>query len=163
MSVQYADDASKWALRQFWWSVSVPTLLKRSPPNCCAPNSPRKRRDRFAIRSWDVKKPQLSYPWPSKGLEPTESEETLVVTSAQAKVGGEGGVDLLLFGWASLATFWSSDLRADTALLVGATTIDAAICESLRWGTDSLLHGKVKVSCLQRQSGKCPNTDTNYS
>jgi hypothetical protein len=63
--------------------------------------------------------------WVSKGLDSTESKETLVVTSAQAKVGGEGGAELTLFGWASLATFWNSDLRAGTALLLGAHGYDA--------------------------------------
>ena len=47
------------------------------------------------------------------------------MTSAQAKVGGEDGAELPLLGWASQATFWNSDLRADTALLLGAPGYDS--------------------------------------
>src|ERR1700730_7878749 len=124
MSVQYADDASKWALRQFWWSVSVPTWLKRSPPNFCAPNSARNRIGPLGLH---VPRPDRNpvSTCASNGLDSTESKETLVVTSAQAKVGGEGGAELPLLGWASQATFWNSDLRADTALLLGAPGYDS--------------------------------------
>src|SRR4029077_416135 len=120
MSVQYADDASKWALRQLWWSVSAATLLKRSPPNFCVPNSP---------RELDWTTGSLHIPGPDcnpvstqarKSLEPTKSKETLVVASARAKGGGGGGGDLPLCGSTSLATLQTSDLRADTALPPGA-------------------------------------------
>ena len=57
------------------------------------------------------------------------------MTSAQAKVGGEDGAELPLLGWASQATFWNSDLRADTRYYLGHTaTIHDTICESFKWG-----------------------------
>src|SRR6267154_3154965 len=138
MSVQYADDASKWALRQFWWSVSVATLVKRSPPNCCAPNSPKNRIGPLGPlhRSGRDRSPVSTRA--SKGLGPTESRETSVATSVQAKVGGVGGVggvDLPPCGWTSLATLRTSDLRADTALPFGAPGYDPSHnLEALKWG-----------------------------
>src|SRR5258706_14367278 len=104
MSVQYADDASKWALREFWWAISVLTSLKRSPPNFCPPNSARSRIGHLGLPHIPGSDRNPVSTWASKRLESTESKEILIVTSAATKVGGKGGGDLPLLGWASLAT-----------------------------------------------------------
>src|ERR1700719_1708110 len=104
MSVHYADDASKCASMHFWCSVPMPTLLRKITVNslhsepCEAPHRstglvPTPGLDRNPVATWG-----------SKPLEPLESKESLVATGAHAKVGCEGGGNLQLLGWASLAT-----------------------------------------------------------